>query len=111
MAQLSSTVEQDRVREELRRLLVGHYGERLHRVVLFGSRARGDAAPDSDYDVLVVLRGDVHPGDERSALGDALYRVCWEFDVVVSCHVVPLDRYRAERSPFMVNVRAEGVAL
>ena len=29
------------------------YGERLERVVLFGSRARGDARPDSDYDVAV----------------------------------------------------------
>jgi predicted nucleotidyltransferase len=33
------------------------YGERIERVVLFGSRARGDARPDSDYDVLVFLKG------------------------------------------------------
>lgn len=32
------------------------YGERIERVVLFGSRARGDARPDSDYDVLVFLK-------------------------------------------------------
>ena len=31
------------------------YGENLERVVLFGSRARGDARPDSDYDVAVFL--------------------------------------------------------
>ena len=29
------------------------YGDRIDRVVLFGSRARGDARPDSDYDVAV----------------------------------------------------------
>jgi predicted nucleotidyltransferase len=33
------------------------YGPRLERVVLFGSRARGDAQPDSDYDVAVFLNG------------------------------------------------------
>ncbi len=33
------------------------YGERIERVVLYGSRARGDANPDSDYDVAVFLRG------------------------------------------------------
>jgi predicted nucleotidyltransferase len=33
------------------------YGPRVERVVLFGSRARGDAQPDSDYDVAVFLRG------------------------------------------------------
>jgi hypothetical protein len=31
------------------------YGERAERVVLFGSRARGDAKPDSDYDIAVFL--------------------------------------------------------
>ena len=32
------------------------YGRRLERVVLYGSRARGDAQEDSDYDVAVFLR-------------------------------------------------------
>ena len=32
------------------------YGDRIERVVLFGSRARGDAHMDSDYDVAVFLR-------------------------------------------------------
>ena len=36
-------------------------GERLplHAMILFGSRARGDADPDSDMDVLVILKGPV----------------------------------------------------
>ena len=44
-----------RVLEELKERLSAAYGERLHAVVLFGSEARGDARPDSDIDVLVVL--------------------------------------------------------
>lgn len=40
-----------RFRTELAKL----YGERIERVVLYGSRARGDARPDSDYDVAVFL--------------------------------------------------------
>jgi uncharacterized protein len=32
------------------------YGNRLERVVLFGSRARGDATADSDYDVAVFIK-------------------------------------------------------
>lgn len=32
------------------------YGDRVERVVLFGSRARGDAHPDSDYDIAVFLK-------------------------------------------------------
>lgn len=40
----------------LRASLDEAYGARLDRVVLFGSRARGDARPDSDYDVAVFLK-------------------------------------------------------
>ena len=41
----------------LRAELEQHYGTRLERLILFGSRARGDAGPESDWDVAVVLRG------------------------------------------------------
>ena len=49
---------------ELRRRFEALYGERLVRMVLFGSQARGDAEPGSDIDVLVVLRGLVSPCEE-----------------------------------------------
>ncbi len=32
------------------------YGDRLERVVLFGSHARGDARADSDYDIAVFMQ-------------------------------------------------------
>ena len=49
------TIE-DALLGELREAVTSHYGHRLACIVLFGSRARGEACPDSDYDVLVVLR-------------------------------------------------------
>jgi uncharacterized protein len=39
-----------------RRDLAAAYGDRLDRIVLFGSRARGDAGSDSDYDLAVFLK-------------------------------------------------------
>jgi predicted nucleotidyltransferase len=44
------------------------YGDRVERVVLFGSRARGDAREDSDYDVAVFLR-DYAPAPRPSYTG------------------------------------------
>ncbi|MBI5012058.1 MAG: nucleotidyltransferase domain-containing protein, partial [Methylocystis sp.] len=46
----------DPILARFRAALARTYGERLERAVLFGSRARGDARPDSDYDVAVFLR-------------------------------------------------------
>ena len=86
-----------------------HYGTRLVDLVLFGSRARGDADPASDYDVLVVLAGDVDSGAERHAMGDRIYRLCWKHNAVILCHFVGTERYRREQSPFMLNIRREGV--
>jgi uncharacterized protein len=55
-----------RLKAELERL----YGDRLERVLLFGSRARGDARPDSDWDVTVFLRGYDRNFDEYRRLSD-----------------------------------------
>jgi predicted nucleotidyltransferase len=53
----------DLVLATLRRQLEEIYGERLVRMVLYGSRARGEAEPGSDIDVLIVLKGPVNPGE------------------------------------------------
>lgn len=47
----------DRVLRVLCKALRERYGPRIERIVLFGSRARGDAREDSDYDVAVFLHG------------------------------------------------------
>jgi hypothetical protein len=47
----------DPILKRFRSALDEMYGDRIERVVLFGSRARGEAREDSDYDVAVFLRG------------------------------------------------------
>ena len=46
---------EDPVLARFRGLLDATYGKQVERVLLFGSRARGDAGRDSDYDVAVFL--------------------------------------------------------
>jgi predicted nucleotidyltransferase len=50
----------------LRTYLQGLYGDRLERLVLFGSQARAEADHDSDIDVMVVLDGEVDAWAEKS---------------------------------------------
>jgi predicted nucleotidyltransferase len=87
------------------------YGSRLVRVVLFGSQARGDAEPGSDIDVLVVLQGEVAAGTEILKIGPITSSLSLKFNVVLSCTFMPLDRYSAEQSPLLINVRHEGIPL
>jgi len=61
-----SPEEDPRLAELIRRLVETYRPERIY---LFGSRARGDARPDSDYDVLVVVSDSAAEERRRSHLG------------------------------------------
>ncbi len=94
---------------ELRKRFEALYGDRLVKLVLYGSQARGDAEPDSDIDVLVVLKGEVIPEQEIERTGDIVSEVSLLHQTVVSCVFVPEERYRSEWTPLLSNVRREGV--
>lgn len=96
--------------DELRQRLHALYGDDLLNLVLFGSQARGDADPGSDIDVLVVLDRPVVPGAEIERTGEIVADLSLRYDTVVSCLFVSAERYRTEQSPFLLNVRREGIA-
>ena len=100
----------DPILKHLRAALDEMYGERIERVILFGSRARGDARDDSDYDVAVFLRNITDrfaEMDRLADLGTDILNKTGEF-----VHAMP---YRAgsydERTPLMLAVRSEGIDL
>ena len=107
---MSASVAADPVLVRFRKALDVIYGNRLDRVVLFGSRARGDARPDSDYDVAVFLR-DFH---DRWSEVDRIVPVVTDilYDEGAFIHAMP---YRAgadqERTPLMHEIRREGLDL
>jgi len=57
--------------EVVRRLVEAYVPERVY---LFGSKARGDAGPDSDYDLMVIVPDDAPAERRRSRLA---YEVLW----------------------------------
>jgi predicted nucleotidyltransferase len=67
--------------EIIRRLVTAYQPERIY---LFGSIARGDAGPDSDYDLLVIVPDDAPPERRRSRLAyEALRGTGTAADVLV----------------------------
>ncbi len=96
--------------DELRQGLHALYGDDLFSLVLFGSQARGDADPESDVDVLVVLDKPVDAGREIERTGGIVANLSLRYDTAVSCLFVSAERYYTERSPFLLNVRREGIA-
>jgi uncharacterized protein len=85
---------------------------RIAKIVLFGSRARGDDKPWSDYDVLLVV-------DKRDqALVDRLYDSVGEVEDNLYCDlslkIIPEAEWERRRnlgSRFVANVTREGIVL
>lgn len=96
---------------DLRRRFQQRYGERLVALVLYGSQARGDADAGSDVDVLVVLEGPVDPGLEVARTEFDVADVSLGHDAAVVCFFVSREQFERERSPLLINVRREGIAV
>jgi predicted nucleotidyltransferase len=96
---------------ELQEQLQALYGPRLVRLVLYGSQARGDAAPGSDIDVLVVLVGPVSPVEEIHRTSEIVAGLSLKYDEVLSCSFISQEELATERSSFLMNVQREGVVL
>ncbi len=86
------------------------YGERVERVVLFGSRARGDAKPDSDYDVAVFIRDTGTFTDDSARLAVVSTDILLDMGAVISATPFPSGAYR-ERTGFMHELRKDGLDL
>jgi predicted nucleotidyltransferase len=95
----------------LRREFSRALGDQLESMILFGSQARGQARPESDIDVLVVVRDDSDYGDLMRRTSPIVSALSLEYDVVISRAFVARERFERERSPFLLNVRREGVII
>jgi len=104
------TITDDPVLKRLRIALDDLYGERIERVVLFGSRARGDAGEDSDYDVAVFLRDLTDRWHELDRLADLRADFLEDADVFIDAKPYPAGAYR-DRTTLMWEIRREGVDL
>ncbi len=104
-------------RDALLRYLPG----RVRRLVLYGSRARGDAEPDSDLDIAVIVAG----RDQRTPDGWRLAPFSdplWQEIVNTACDVslahgiylspiVLTEDRLSEESPFIRSIRSEGIEI
>jgi predicted nucleotidyltransferase len=97
------------VLSEYRARLEEIYGERLMRLVLFGSQAREDAEFDSDIDVSIVLSGPLDDWTETQHTTEATSEISLKYDTVISRVITTPEQFESSGMPFYRNVRREGV--
>ena len=110
MGRMGSQVTDDPVLHRYKAALSAMYGDRLERVVLFGSRARGDAHADSDYDVAVFLKSLPDRWTELDRLAELRVEFLDEAGAFFDSKPYVTAAYQ-QRTPLMREIRRDGVEL
>ena len=108
---IGQMTETDPILARFRSALNDLYGDRIERVVLYGSRARGDAKPDSDYDVALFLRELTNRWQEVRKLVDIERAITGDTGIDIHTMPFPAGAWRDTSSPVMNEIRNDGVDL
>ena len=102
-------MNRDELLSRAKSLLEGAFGQRLRGLVLYGSEARGEAGPDSDVDLLVLLDEVPRYVDDLLTCIDALYPLSQQIDRRISAKPVPADQYETVECPLYQAAHREGI--
>jgi len=87
------------------------YGDNLVKVILYGSKARGDSTEDSDIDIMVVLSDYVDIKKERFKIYDIVWSVCYVYDLLISVIIKNKSDYEKFDTGLLKNIKNEGIEL
>jgi Nucleotidyltransferase domain. len=83
--------------DELKKL----YGDNLSRVILYGSKARGDASEDSDIDIMIVLKDVKDKSKELEKVIKLTTEIDFRYETLISVTLQSEEEYLKKRSPLL----------
>lgn len=97
--------------EDLNQSLKNLYREKLNQLILYGSQARGEAQPDSDIDILIVLNNSFNYSQEIERTSYLISDLSLKYNILISRSFIDRRRFQQEKSPFIRNIHREGISL
>ena len=97
--------------EEFNNAVSALFRDRLCSVILYGSHARGDALPDSDIDILVVLDSSENLSHDWDQCIDRAADLASRTGVLISVMVCLAKDFAEREHTLLMNIRREGVAV
>jgi len=97
--------------KKIKDFIVQNYGNKVKKVILYGSYAKGNPKESSDIDIMVVVDNSVNCYRIEEELNEILFDILIEHGKLVSLFVVKESLFENYRSPLFLNVREEGIVL
>lgn len=94
----------DAVKEQFQKIIAS----KIDDIILYGSYARGDQKAGSDIDLLFILKKDI-TDEEKREINQKLSEISLQNDIVVSCNFYQKEDYTMRNTPFLLNIKNEGV--
>jgi len=103
--------ESNNILNEIKRTVTKEYPDA--RIILYGSRARGDFRLDSDWDLLILLTQERITNDIEETITNPLYDLEIDYGQVISPMIYSIKDWNNIYSitPFFKNVMREGISL
>ena len=81
-------------------------------VILFGSQARGNNRPDSDWDILILIDKEKLSPNDHSQYSYPFWELGWKIDAMIHPAVYTLKDWQTKSDPvFRNNVETEGIVI
>jgi|Deesub1362A_J573_1020465.scaffolds.fasta_scaffold00271_29 predicted nucleotidyltransferase len=99
----------------LRRAVVSSLDDEVLRMIFFGSRRKGIFSPDSDIDVLIILRHKRRESINRIfEIGNMVEQDILHYEIPLTIHIISDEEYRrfkVSKSPFILSIEKEGMVI
>ncbi len=89
-----------------------YYGDRLDKIVLYGSYARGEQHEESDVDLMIVLKDErVSASTEIFSFGNEVYGIGRNHGHLISILPTSIEKYSHSQMPVYYYARLEGIVI
>ena len=81
-------------------------------ILLFGSQARGDARPDSDWDILILLDKDKITNEDEDNISWPIHTLGWDLNEIINPILFTKGYWdNNQYTPFHLNVEEDAIQL
>lgn len=106
------TKKENQALQEFKQQLTKKIGANLDKLMLFGSKARGDSKKASDIDILVVLKD--YTSDDVDFIYDQVTQIAITHGIYLSTKILTLKEYQRFLqlpTPFMTNIKKDALSI